>query len=183
MNGSHAHSHRDCCGRKLHVEGEEAQHLLHALEVRNDWLSSAMAQAEDEDRTSGVWELASDVWEPSDAVEVVGLKARPGLNGQTGVLLRWMADAERWRVEIVATRERVKIRPGNLRRVGALPVAAAAASGVPKAVIKRWSSDAANAEAIAKQLATNHHVVLDGFLGAGGAESSEGAAAVLGLLR
>ena len=55
-NGTHDHAHRDCCGRKLHVEGEEAvAHMMHALEVRNDWLSSAMAEAEDEDRRTGVW--------------------------------------------------------------------------------------------------------------------------------
>lgn len=182
MNGNHDHAHRDCCGRKMHVEGEDAAHLMHALEVRNDWLSSAMAQAEDEDRSSGVWDLVSDVWEPSDAVCIDGLRARPDLNGQTGVLLRWMAEAERWGVEVVATGERVKVRPENLRRIGALPVAALAAGGVAKAVIKRWSSDAANADAIARQLATNRYVVLDGFLDAGGAEG-EGAAAVLGLLR
>ena len=183
MNSNHEHDHRGCCGGRMHVEGEEAAaHMMHALEVRNDWLSSAMAEAEDEDRRTGVWDLASDVWEPSDAVCIDGLKARPDLNGQTGVLLRWMAEAGRWGVEVVATRERVKIRSENLRRIGALPVATLTAGGVAKAVIKRWSSDAANADAIAKQLATSRYVVLDGFLGAGGAED-EGAAAVLELLR
>ena len=80
----------------MHAEGEDASHLLHASEVRNAWLESAMREAEVEDRTSGVWDLTSDKWEAGDVVQIEGLNARQDLNDATGILLHWVKGAGRW---------------------------------------------------------------------------------------
>ena len=101
----------------MHAEGEDASHLLHASEVRNAWLESAMREAEVEDRTSGVWDLTSDKWEAGDVVQIEGLQSRSDLNEATGILLHWVRNASRWAVAVVATDERIKVRPSNLRRI------------------------------------------------------------------
>ena len=120
---SHTHSHGcgDCGanrrGALMHAEGASAEHLLHAVQVRDAWLAAAMKEAEDEDRASGVWELASDKWEAGDIVAIEGLRMRPDLNDATAILLSWHKASARWGVSVVATDERVKVKPPNLRRV------------------------------------------------------------------
>ena len=48
--------------------------------------------------------------------EFVGLKGRKDLNGETGVANEYVAAEERYIVEIEWTKEKVKVRPANLKR-------------------------------------------------------------------
>jgi hypothetical protein len=164
----HSHGHSDCCGPRLHAKCEEAVHLTEAALVRHSWLASAMTEAEEADRTSGVWEEASDKWEPGDMVQIEGLKSRADLNGATGVLLKWNAAASRWAVAVVATDEKVKVRHENLRRSSEEyqvkpSVEAAGASGTARAPLALPM--AAGTGAISAQLAAEQYVVVDDFLG------------------
>ena len=45
------------------------------------------------------------------------LQAPTDLNGAAGVLIKWVAAVSRWAVTVVATDEKVKVRPDNLRRL------------------------------------------------------------------
>lgn len=119
----HEHSPHGCCGAAVHVEGEAAAHMLHAVQVRNDWLRRAMQDAEEADRASGVWDtdaIRAELPPPptfvaradADAL-IVGLRGRSDLNGQIGTLLQWLPAKERWAVAVRA--ERVLIRLTNLR--------------------------------------------------------------------
>jgi len=186
---SHNHSHSDCCTHPP-AKGKEAAHIVEAAQVRSSWLASAMSEAEEADRTSGVWELATDKWEPGDMVQIEGLKSRADLNGTTGVLIKWNAAALRWAVTVVATDEKVKVRPDNLRqcseeyKVNALSAAlstavlsaggdanaeAAGASGMAPVIMPR----SADTSAIAAQLAAEQYAVVDGFLEGGGSAVRE----------
>ena len=161
---SHGHGHSDCCGPRLHAKGEEAVHLAEAAHVRDSWLASAMTEAEEADRTSGVWEEASDKWEPGDMVQIEGLKSRADLNGTRGVLLKWNAAASRWAVTVVATDEKVKVRHENLRRSSedyqVKPSAEAARAPLVLPM-------AAGTSAISAQLAAAQYAVVDDFLDGG----------------
>ena len=46
-----------------------------------------MAEAEEADRASGVWEELSDKWEPGDMVQIEGLKSRADLNGREATVI------------------------------------------------------------------------------------------------
>ena len=81
-----------------------------------------------------------------DVVRLAGLRGAARLNGQTATLIRWHDADGRWAVEIQATAERVKVRPGNLLEVAAPPVV---------------SSDA---DAMASSLSSSHYSVVDDFL-------------------
>ena len=186
---THSHGYGSCCGIRLHAEGVEAEHLLHAEQVRSSWLAQAMAQAEEEDRASGVWELATDKWEAGDMVQIEGLRSRADLNGAAGVLIKWVAAVSRWAVTVVATDEKVKVRPDNLRRLASrgLINAGADASGEGTATAEAAGGSGARkpktfpgtaeAHEMAAQLVAERHLVIDGFL------EREGATAVLALLR
>ena len=126
-----------------------------------------MTEAEEADRTSGVWEEVSDKWEPGDMVQIEGLKSRADLNGTTGVLLKWNAAASRWAVTVVATDEKVKVRHENLRRSSeeyqVKPSAeAAGASGTARAPLVLPM--AAGTSAISAQLAAEQYAVVDDFM-------------------
>ena len=196
---AHAHTHSHvptrhaelgCCGdrggRRMVVEGPDAEHFWHAAQVRTDWLASAMARAEEEDRTEGVWDLHSDRWEAGDVVEVNGLVSRPDLNGATGILLHWVKASQRWGVAVVSTDERVKIKPTNLAKIGSRgelsgsePGGAAHISRMPRALRRPVdpASQPALVARVADQLLLEHYAVIDGFLG------EEGAAPVRELLQ
>ena len=166
---SHGHGHSDCCGPRLHAEGEEAVHLAEAAHVRDSWLASAMAEAEEADRASGVWEELSDKWEPGDMVQIEGLKSRADLNGRTGVLLQWNAAASRWGVAVVGTDEKVKVRHENLRRSSEeyLIKPSAEVAGASGARAPLVLAMAAGTSALAAQLAAEQYVVIDDFLDGG----------------
>ena len=179
-------------GSRMHVEGEGAEHFLHAVEVRDAWLATAMREAESMDRSSGVWSMASDVWEPSDIVIIEGLCRRPDLNGVKAILLRWLPAPQRWAVSVITTDERVKVKPANLRRIARHSVeslepiegtsAGASAGSVPTVLCRHLpvgveSSSARPAKGAsfaaelvadaAAALRARGHIAVDGFLGAG----------------
>lgn len=95
---------------------------MHAVKVRNDWLKQAMAEAEETDKASGVWDTeairqslprTSYLGAAGDEALVVGLRGRAELNGEVGTLLHWVVAKERWAVR-VREGERVLVRPINL---------------------------------------------------------------------
>ena len=157
----HSDSHSDCCGAR--AEGKDTMHVQEAEVVRRSWLVAAMTEAEKADRASGVWDLAPDKWEPGDMVHIEGLKARADLNGTTGVLMKWNAAASRWAVTVLASDEKVKVRPENLRRVDAAEAAQVlnAEAAVRTPIVLQSS---AGTSLIAAQLAAEQYVVIDGFL-------------------
>lgn len=112
----------------VHTEGLAAEHTLHAITVRNDWLSRAMGEAEEAERAAGIWDTdalrATPLPPPlfvgvvGDHALVFGLSGRRDLNGETGVLLHWKAATGRWAVRLTrAGAEDVLVRPANLCHV------------------------------------------------------------------
>ena len=84
----------------MHAEGEGAAHLLHAAEVRSEWLKGAMEEAEATDKASGVWDMKAAPREAQESdfhhllgahVKVLALKSRPELNGAVGRCMSWDA--------------------------------------------------------------------------------------------
>lgn len=60
---------------------------------------------------------------PGDLVQVVGLQAKPELNGQTGKVLRWVEEKQRWEVRLDSMRGNVAplgLKPANLERYSKL---------------------------------------------------------------
>ncbi|OQR83286.1 hypothetical protein ACHHYP_14913 [Achlya hypogyna] len=55
---------------------------------------------------------------PGQAVRVRGLVARPEMNGQIGMALKFDAKAERWQVRLVNHADGIKVKPVNLEPAG-----------------------------------------------------------------
>ena len=108
----------------MHAEGEGAAHLLHAAEVRSEWLKGAMEEAEATDKASGVWDMKAAPREAQESdfhhllgahVKVLALKSRPELNGAVGRCMSWDAQTERAGVKLVQHAKMLSIKPANLK--------------------------------------------------------------------
>ena len=124
--------------RPFCAEGAQAEHVLHATDVRNAWVDSELKRVEAEDRASGVWDLASSIDKsaladktPDDSarpakeedffellgkrVVLHGLSARPELNESCGHCISWDAHAGRTGVRLDGKPKPISVKPSNLR--------------------------------------------------------------------
>ena len=109
-----------------------------AEDVRSDWLDRAVAEAEAEDRASGVWEMKAAASNRNGApttaseadfhellgafVRVHGLQGKPELNGSIGRCMSWDVDVGRAGVKLLLPAagaqdkrdKMVAIKPANL---------------------------------------------------------------------
>ena len=75
----HEHEHEDgcgCCGRRVHTEGAAVEHVMHAMDVRNDWVARMMREAEEEDKAAGVWDTAKLKAEVEEAAAATAAAAK-----------------------------------------------------------------------------------------------------------
>jgi hypothetical protein len=98
-----------CCS------SHDADHIAHALEVRNSWLASAVAEAEAQDLESGLHDTKAlpPLFKQGDRIRVTSLRSRPELNGAVGNLLKRDASSGRWGVRL-EDGELLRVRPENL---------------------------------------------------------------------